>query len=286
MTTHTRTPAPTARTPYTLARNTAESTRLNLQHTIYVQNAGYLLHPSLAPTLPPQARIAEIGTGTGIWLRALALQSAPQNPAWTYTGFDISAAQSPPPVPNNNPCHFALLDILAPVPAHLIARFDLIHLRLLICGLTGPDWALAASNHEFDHRARLLPSPPTLSTPTEATTQLIALAITGQTREHKFLANVPALPHTLRAAGFTAVTHETFPSDRHGGAAMRAKCTDVMVGATSMLAEYAVGKYPDLGVTGEEFAALVARARGEVEGGKAFYRWDMHVVTGRKALLS
>lgn len=57
---------------YGLTRDAKESTRLNMQHAVWKQNIGFLLHPQVAKDLPGDARIGDVGTGTGIWLMELA----------------------------------------------------------------------------------------------------------------------------------------------------------------------------------------------------------------------
>lgn len=131
----------TAPDPYSLPRDETESFRLDRQHRVYKENTGYLLHPRIAANLPHDAHIAEVGTGTGIWLRDVAAKA----PAWwQLTGFDISADQFPST--NGDRCKYEELDILQPIPDRYKARFDVVHLRLLICGLTGEDWPTTAKN--------------------------------------------------------------------------------------------------------------------------------------------
>lgn len=57
---------------YTLDRDAAESRRLDMQHQAWAKGVGYLIHPRIAETLPRDAKIADVGTGTGIWLMDLA----------------------------------------------------------------------------------------------------------------------------------------------------------------------------------------------------------------------
>lgn len=50
--------------PYRLNRDVLASTRLNLQHYIWKESMGYILHPSIK--LPDSnVSIADVGTGTG-----------------------------------------------------------------------------------------------------------------------------------------------------------------------------------------------------------------------------
>lgn len=50
--------------PYRLNRDVAASTRLSLQHYIWKENMGYLLHPDIDVSRP-DLTIADVGTGTG-----------------------------------------------------------------------------------------------------------------------------------------------------------------------------------------------------------------------------
>lgn len=50
--------------PYRLNRDVVASTRLSLQHYIWKENMGYILHPSI-DTSRPNLSIADVGTGTG-----------------------------------------------------------------------------------------------------------------------------------------------------------------------------------------------------------------------------
>lgn len=54
----------TARDPYRLNRDVLASTRLNLQHYIWKEALGCILHPSIKLS-GSDIRIADVGTGTG-----------------------------------------------------------------------------------------------------------------------------------------------------------------------------------------------------------------------------
>lgn len=54
--------------PYRLGRDVIASTRLNLQHYIWKESIGYLLHPSIRfpdASSNSDISIADVGTGTG-----------------------------------------------------------------------------------------------------------------------------------------------------------------------------------------------------------------------------
>jgi hypothetical protein len=57
---------------YGLTRDAKESSRLNAQHAVWKTNIGFLLHPRIAKSIPSNARIGDVGTGTGVWITELA----------------------------------------------------------------------------------------------------------------------------------------------------------------------------------------------------------------------
>ncbi|KAL7894406.1 hypothetical protein HDV63DRAFT_161652 [Trichoderma sp. SZMC 28014] len=121
---HDSKPDPLHREPYLLNRDLLASARLHLQHAVFVNGLGYLLHPAVP--VGPASHVAEIATGTGIF--ALALAAA--HPEARIEASDISLAQ----VPNQHwwPANvtFAVLDIFQdPLPASLLARYDVLCLR-------------------------------------------------------------------------------------------------------------------------------------------------------------
>ncbi|KAJ5124451.1 S-adenosyl-L-methionine-dependent methyltransferase [Penicillium bovifimosum] len=113
--------------PYRLNRDVLASTRLNLQHYIWKESMGYVLHPSIK--LPDSdVFIADIGTGTGIWLHDLSRQF----PNAQFHGFDISEEQYPAPgfLPSN--VRLSYLDILKEIPSEYVGKYDVVHARLLV----------------------------------------------------------------------------------------------------------------------------------------------------------
>ncbi|KAL9103071.1 MAG: hypothetical protein Q9187_009049, partial [Circinaria calcarea] len=102
--------------------------RLNLQHFFWKDQLGYNLHPSI-PTSNPEIKIADVGTGTGIWLLELArdLSSSAQ-----LDGFDIDLSQSPPKewLPKN--VNMYKLDVFGELPDDFVGKYDVIHARLFL----------------------------------------------------------------------------------------------------------------------------------------------------------
>ncbi|PQE18640.1 umta methyltransferase family protein [Rutstroemia sp. NJR-2017a BVV2] len=121
---------------YLLVRDMHASIRLNLQHYLWKDGLGYLLHPSISLN-GPNTRIADLGTGTGIWVLDLARQLPETTQLY---GFDISDAQYPHPkyLPPN--VKLEILDNLTPdPPSDLQGTFDVVYLRLWLGGVPNGD---------------------------------------------------------------------------------------------------------------------------------------------------
>lgn len=113
---------------YPLGRDSQASIRLYLQYWMWRYQLGYQLHPTI-PAKKDSLKIADIGCGTGIWLIELAekLPSTAQ-----LDGFDISTAQFPARewLPKN--VNLTKLNALAPIPEHLIGKYDIVHIGLFV----------------------------------------------------------------------------------------------------------------------------------------------------------
>jgi hypothetical protein len=118
---------------YVLKRDYAASARLNLQHSQHKQCLSYLLHPSI-PTLKEGMKVADVATGTGIWLLDLASEAPKQ---CIFEGWDISDAQFPHAscLPDN--VTFGTFDVTAGVPERLVGRYDVVHVGLLALVVKG-----------------------------------------------------------------------------------------------------------------------------------------------------
>ena len=113
-------------------RNRQEAHRLENQHSLLKKFCGgRLLHHAI-PLDKVQNAIADVGTGTGVWIRDIAKSfEGPPNPR--LVGFDISPAQFPSQKTPN--IEFVVQDILNPFPVEYHGKFDLVHVRLLVCAL-------------------------------------------------------------------------------------------------------------------------------------------------------
>ncbi|RAK77739.1 class I SAM-dependent methyltransferase [Aspergillus fijiensis CBS 313.89] len=121
---------------YSLGRSNAAASRLNYQFYLWKESFGFNLHPTIAASLPaPNPCIADIASGTAIWL----LDLAPELPNATFEGLDMSMAVAPPPewLPNN--ITLRQWNLNDNIPADLVEKFDVIHLRLLVLVVENSD---------------------------------------------------------------------------------------------------------------------------------------------------
>ncbi|KAL7912417.1 S-adenosyl-L-methionine-dependent methyltransferase [Trichoderma velutinum] len=93
-------------------------------------------------------KIAEIGTGTGIWLLDVASQCAP---TVQLDGFDISDNQFPhnSALPKN--VTLSIMDAFDQVPEDLVGKYDVVHMRLWSCIVRNNE-----TNHLIHHATQLL----------------------------------------------------------------------------------------------------------------------------------
>ena len=119
---------------YLLDRNYIAASRLNYQFYLWKDSLGFSLHPSIA--IPKgQAVIADIATGTAIWLidvsRAL--------PTAELDGYDIDLGQAPKPpwLPSN--LKLREWDIFDEVPSDAVEKYDVVHVRLLVLVVRNSD---------------------------------------------------------------------------------------------------------------------------------------------------
>lgn len=129
---------------YLFERNDAELRRLNEQHNLLTR----LCRNSLLELQIPAndvRKIADVGTGTGIWLKDLARRlSNPPSLEREYFGFDISAKHFPS-TPGKR-MSFHQHDILEPFPVAFHGKFDLVHIRLLVLALKKTQFQTAVTN--------------------------------------------------------------------------------------------------------------------------------------------
>ena len=119
---------------YMLDRNYAAACRLNYQFYLWKNSLQFNIHPSIL--IPKHdAYIADVGTGTAIWLLDLSRELSSAQ----LDGFDISLAQAPPKqwLPAN--VELRTWNILDEVPDEMAGKYDIVHVRLLVLAVENSD---------------------------------------------------------------------------------------------------------------------------------------------------
>ena len=119
---------------YMLDRSYAAAARLNFQQYLWKESLQFNIHPSIQIS-EHDARIADVATGTAMWLIDLAREL----PKAQLDGFDISLAQAPHQqwLPAN--VKLRTWNIFDDVPDDLVAKYDIVHVRLLIVVVKNSD---------------------------------------------------------------------------------------------------------------------------------------------------
>jgi SAM-dependent methyltransferase len=136
--------------PYTLnlGPREIEIQRLNNQHDILFQLTGQEHLPVVikewALSVSRPIRIADVGTGTGIWLSHTASCLASET---ELTGFDITSKTFPDPR-SSNPLSidFIVHDMLEAFPKEHIGRYDIVHVRMLVFAFKKEQWPSVVRN--------------------------------------------------------------------------------------------------------------------------------------------
>jgi ubiquinone/menaquinone biosynthesis C-methylase UbiE len=121
---------------YVIPTHEDEQKRLGLQHTVIVRHFGWHIHPRI--NIKPDAEILEVATGTGIW----PVEVAKMLPGVKIQATDINNTYFPNPENTPPNVTFSVQSVLE-LPQEWSNKFDLIHQRLLICGLSTENWRTA-----------------------------------------------------------------------------------------------------------------------------------------------
>jgi len=241
-------------------------------------------------SLPRTPKVADIATGTGIFLLDLAkiLPAASE-----LHGFDISPAQFPQAdVPAN--IQFHLADAKKPFPSEFHEKFDVVHLRLLIPAMSGDDWETVTQNvcmllkpggaiqWTEGNFTQLYPALRGSSDPSCTSERLSAyvrtwLDLPGFGWWERLAASSSGwslLPRIFRDMGLQSVEDDVVSSDRLGEEGRRR-------GTEIEIASY-VGSFQIAGMYASEIEAIRKPAEADAANG-AYVRWDVHVVRGFKS---
>lgn len=111
---------------YMLEQHFAAASRLNFQFYLWKESLQFSIHPSIP--VPEDARIADVATGTAIWLIKLAHEL----PSARLDGFDIKLDQAPPAQWLPPQVHLRTWNVFDNVPDDMLGAYDVVHMRLLV----------------------------------------------------------------------------------------------------------------------------------------------------------
>ncbi|KAL9119521.1 MAG: hypothetical protein Q9187_003926 [Circinaria calcarea] len=273
---------------YALDRGYIPATRLNLQHFLWRETFDYNLHPGI-PVTQDSVRIADVGTGTGIFLLDLAKRLPPTA---HLDGFDISGSQFTPEtfLPKN--ISMQVMDAMSEPPEHLLGKYDIVHLRLLLIVVNNND-PMPILRHCLKLLSECLSAEVTYSGQ-DLTVQKLepggylqwdeadlysqeVIPATDTASTENLRKWVPDLPDTFRKHGLEDVVVDARPEEW---------CFQKMFKEQEIiLAEEFAGKFLDQKGppgSGDAYRNLVRSAYAEVEQGSTITK-RLQIVVGRKA---
>ena len=113
---------------YVLDRSYSAASRLNYQCYLWKDTLKFNLHPSI-PAPQDGARIADVATGTGLWLLDLANEVPP---TVRMDGMDITLSQAPPKQWLPAQVSMTVWNLFDEVPDAFVGKFDVVHIRLVL----------------------------------------------------------------------------------------------------------------------------------------------------------
>jgi len=268
-----------------LGRSIQEQERTHQQFQLITSALGFLLHPSVAVTLPSEPAIADIGTGTGRFLKEI-YKHYPN--ARRLDGFDISSAffDSAEFLPAAIQLH--IHDVKTAFPAHLHGVFDLVHIRYLVGAMEPSDWAPVLHNlisllkpgggiqwtepAGADMKIACSRVAPDELILTRLNSIFLEGPMTARSR-----AGVTMLPQVMQDAGMTVEQHIINTRDSPHLSQELAKNAAI---AYLNFARSALGKQSSHAMTEDELREAEAKIQEEISYG-AYPQYNIHTVLGR-----
>lgn len=236
--------------------------------------------------LPENARIADVGTGTGIWMKELA-EISPST--YSFNGYDISPDQFLPTESLPSNVTLELGDFKKPIPEELRGKFDLVNVRLIIISMGVGVWEPTLQNiltllkpggaiqwvegNFLEARGFRGASP--ASTPGHFLTQ--GQVQFNSTLVKRFRWCFPEFHKMYADAGLEKIEEDVLSTDRL--IEQRPEFTEIGIGAVfGALANLA--KTKEEGCWNEQEVQEAKQKALEDLGSGAYLRWDIHVTVG------
>jgi SAM-dependent methyltransferase len=262
------------------------NTQIKVVDSIFFRrNIGYLLHPLIVAALPQKAHVADIGTGTGIFLNRLY----DLFPELTLHGYDISAELYPDrqTLPPN--VTLATMDVKAPIPPELHGAYDLVHVRLLAAAMLPDQWAPVVHNVslllkpggyiqweecDFSGVKHMRGHPDS----TFYSARLMGTAFRTALKD-RFEHGWRTLPRELEAAGLSCLHEDVISSDRIPGT--RSQMTENGMAAIFKWAHMMTARGVPGSMTIERLAELKHSVEEDIKSG-CYVRFDVYVACGQR----
>jgi SAM-dependent methyltransferase len=115
---------------------------LDEQHIFTTKTFGFLIHPNIKITAP-NAKIADVGAGSGAWILDVAKHSPP---TYQFIGYDLTPSGFPSSerLPPN--VTFKTHDMNAPFPASELGTYDLVAVRFVSSVAERAEWIKSLAN--------------------------------------------------------------------------------------------------------------------------------------------
>jgi ubiquinone/menaquinone biosynthesis C-methylase UbiE len=271
---------------YNLPRDTEETARLAEQHHWLHDVIGCLVHPAI-PLTNPKLRIADVATGSAIWLLDIA-KELPMD--CQLHGFDISTRQYPPTESRPPNLFLHQQDILKPFPQEYHGFFDIIAIRLVTAGLRDDDWDKSVENLSIllkpggyiqwldaDHSMK------EIYNNKAGTANAMARELT------KLIANVYAktfypgplrLPELFEKNGLKNVALELYSTDKIPK--WRTWNTSMSLATHGNMVKSLIVKDPESDITAERFDEIMKKALDEIKGGDIYTHSELNLVVAQK----
>jgi SAM-dependent methyltransferase len=230
-------------------------------------------------------KVADIATGTGIWLMDLA-KTLPST--CHFTGYDISAAQFPPQSSWPPNVSFDTHSMLLPFPEPELGTYDIVAIRYVSFAITAAEWKTTIKNLitllkpggylqwiDSDN-LRIYQSQP--GTSLAAIREVFAsVAAYGESRDLRF-GMITRTAEIFREEGLVDVSEDVFAGDRIAED-REVKTKNALESMRSILSHIAT--VPGSEWTKEKYDRLLGEARREVALG-AYSVLDQYCVVGRR----
>ncbi|KAI0382446.1 hypothetical protein F5Y04DRAFT_252686 [Hypomontagnella monticulosa] len=277
------------------ARNFRTSARLHLQHLLFQNTLGHLLHPHVQDSFASskELKVADLGCGNGVWLNDLDRELSSNGISAKLDGYDVNPVNFPAPAFLPQSVMLKKLDVLAnPLPEEMIGAYDIVHVRAFVSiimnsdvtpllstalALLKPGGWLQWEESRADTYVVESPSPEVSKSACQTIVQILKAGGEARGSRFEFLAE---LDRHLKEHGFEDVHMQASDNRKQDYKAW----TEDYLMVWEELSGYFPPKaqQPQSPMTRESWLELFANAVGETEKGVVVHQGKIVAVVGRK----